>query len=381
LRVLWIGHAARIGGSELALLEAVHGLNLRGHEGHVVLPAEGELGSRLEGAAEVDVIPHNPWAGGARSLRTLVRGLAYDILVARKRISELAVRVKADLVISNTITVCVGGPAAREAGIPHVWQICEIAPEHNIRFLIGRRLTFSLMRRYAVGFLVNSETTRSWYSSALPADRIHVLDYAVETPDPLPAQRPPDGPFQLILVGQKSRAKGQHEAIDALGKLISDGLDVELTLLGAGEPDYESELKARARRLGVDARVRFVGYDPNPAALVSTADVALTCSRWEAFGRTTVEAMKLGKPVVGADLGGTAELIRDGENGLLYEPGDVDQLAAHIAHLYRDRETARRMGARGRAWARERFTLSNYGAQLERALTQLLGSGDNRTVP
>jgi glycosyltransferase involved in cell wall biosynthesis len=376
MRVLWIGHAAGIGGAELSVAEAVRALNRRGHSSHVVLPAEGPLRSRLAEAATIDVIPHNPWAGGPRGRAALIRGFSYNVLAAQKRIAELASRIEPDVVVSNTITVAVGGPAARRAGVPHAWQICELAPEHNVRFLIGPRLTFLLMRHYARGFMVNSEAARRWYFDALPPDRIDVVHYAVETPD-VSANHlgPTAGPFRIILVGQKSRAKGQHEAIDAMRNLVSKGLDVELMLVGGAEDEYEDELRERARRLEIDGQVRFVGLQSNPADLVARADVALTCARWEAFGRTTVEAMKLGKPVVGAAQGGTTELIQEGWNGLLYEPGDTDQLAARIEELYRDPEAARRMGAHGRDWARERFTLARYGEQLERALAALLPTG------
>jgi len=93
----------------------------------------------------------------------------------------------------------------------------------------------------------------------------------------------------------------------------------------------------------------------------SWADLVVVCSRDEAFGRVTVEAMKAGKPVIGARSGGTAELIREGENGLLYTPGEVAELAGAIRRVAHDRILAGRLAECGRGWASETFTSDRYG--------------------
>ena len=73
-------------------------------------------------------------------------------------------------------------------------------------------------------------------------------------------------------------------------------------------------------------------------------DLELVCSRCEAFGRVTIEAMMSMIPVIGANTGGTKELIKQGYNGLLYEKGDFEDLANKIEELYKDRSKIREMG-------------------------------------
>jgi glycosyltransferase involved in cell wall biosynthesis len=356
------------------MAEGTRGLTQRGHECHVVLPAEGPLRKRLDNAAEIHVIPHNPWAGGRVESVALLHQQVYNFFVARGRIARLTTRVRADVVVSNTITVSAGALAARRRGVPHVWNIHEIAlSERGVHFLIGRRPTLFLMRHLAAGYIVNSEATGRSYAGELPQDLIRVVPYAVETAD-IPRRETGAGdPFRVVLVAQKSPGKGQHEAIAAIHALVSRGLDVELMLIGSGEPVYEAELRQLAAAPELDGRVRFIDFQVRPAELVAAADVALTCSRWEAFGRTTIEAMKLGTPVIGAEHSGTAELIRDGWNGLLYEPGATGQLAACIERLYWNRVEARRVGDQAREWAREQFTLARYAEALEVALSAFLG--------
>jgi glycosyltransferase involved in cell wall biosynthesis len=110
----------------------------------------------------------------------------------------------------------------------------------------------------------------------------------------------------------------------------------------------------------VDDRIELVGFTDDPTESVLTSHVALTCSRMEAFGRATVEAMKLGRPVVGAASGGTLELVRDGWNGLLYTPGDTAALAGRIERLDRDRALLRELAANARSWAAATFTTQRF---------------------
>jgi glycosyltransferase involved in cell wall biosynthesis len=132
----------------------------------------------------------------------------------------------------------------------------------------------------------------------------------------------------------------------------------------AGRPEGIEAARVARRRGGVEERLELVGFSDDPGQELVAADVALTCSRLEAFGRATVEAMKLGRPVVAAASGGTLELVRDGWNGLLYAPGDAEALAERIERLHRDRDLLRELGENARAWAGETFTRGRYAAGL-----------------
>ncbi len=98
------------------------------------------------------------------------------------------------------------------------------------------------------------------------------------------------------------------------------------------------------------------------------------CSRMEAFGRVTIEAMKMGTPVIGARSGGTPEVIREGLTGLLYTPGDVKELADKIQQLCENRQTARQMGEQARRWAMASFTQERHGAEVLAILREARGA-------
>jgi glycosyltransferase involved in cell wall biosynthesis len=112
----------------------------------------------------------------------------------------------------------------------------------------------------------------------------------------------------------------------------------------------------------------MLGHSDQPTPLMNTADVVLMCSRREAFGRVTVEGMKLGKPVIGTRSGGTPEIVIDGQTGYLYQPGDAKELAARIHYLHANRSVREAMGAHGRRHATAQFNQEKYATEVENVL-------------
>ena len=126
-----------------------------------------------------------------------------------------------------------------------------------------------------------------------------------------PPQSGCDGSVRCVLVGVIRPSKGQRDAIEAVDLLVREGLDVGLILIGSGPAEHETALRdlIASKRLG--DRIEMAGHVDNPFPLVENADIVLMCSRCEAFGRTTLEGMMLGKPIVGSRSGGTVEVVRE----------------------------------------------------------------------
>lgn len=134
--------------------------------------------------------------------------------------------------------------------------------------------------------------------------------------------------------------------------------------MGYGDPDYESYLKHLVYENGLDQHVHFVGYVNGASQLIEEADVLLNCSVNKAFGRVTIEAMKAGTIVVGANSGGTAELVDNGSTGLLYEPHNPADLAEKLRQLISTPQLMATMATTGRTWATSRFTLERYAGEI-----------------
>jgi glycosyltransferase involved in cell wall biosynthesis len=373
MKLVLVSHTAAIGGAELVLLELVAGLVDRGVRADVVLPGRGPLGPRLEAAgARTWGVPYEWWAGPRRSLDVAVRRSARN-MVAACSIGTLLRRLRPDAVLSNTLTIPSVAVAAKVLRIPHVWYLHEFGEkDHGLSFDLGFRSSVRLVNYLSARVIVNSHAVLDEFSRYIPSRKLRIAYPGVDVPDGLPrVPAPPERPFRLILVGLKTPSKGQEDAIRAVGLLRGRERDVRLTLVGHSSPAYALHLGRLAREVGADDVVDFVDFTEDRYRYFQQSHAALMCSRSEAFGRVTVEAMKLGLPVIGADRGGTPELVRDRETGLLYPHGDPSALAERIDRLYRDRELRERLGSDARKWAWATFSVRRHTQDVMEILAEI----------
>lgn len=367
MKVCLVSHSSAKGGGERSLLETIRVLLERDVRCFALLPRGGPLADDLRAlGVEVAVLPYRWWVGPENGpLWRRAARLLWNLLCTLPAYLQVR-RWDPDLVYSNTLTVPVGAFAAALARRGHVWHIRELGHEHNrMVFDLGERTALRLMNALSVSILANSRCVAERYRAAFGRGKVRVVYQAVE-PDlrPGPADDRPGRGFRCVAVGSITPAKRQEEAIAAIALLRAEGRDVELLIVGEGDPSYERSLRELVRSLGLESDVAFLGEVPTAWPILLGADAVVQCSRREAFGRVTVEGMLAGKPVVGARDAGTAELIRDGRNGWLYEPGDVDRLAGVLRDLMDRPEEAARVAAGARDWAAQRFSRRRYGDEI-----------------
>jgi glycosyltransferase involved in cell wall biosynthesis len=164
-------------------------------------------------------------------------------------------------------------------------------------------------------------------------------------------------PEEVVLsqVGRISRAKGQHDLIEALALLPSD---LNYRCLIVGEGSARPRLERVALRRGLEGKVLFCGFRADIPVVFAGTDVMLLPSCREPFGLAVVEAMLSHVAVIAANAGGVPEIITHGQDGLLFEAGDVRALAANIERLVTDAELRRRLAEAGCATAHARFLVS-----------------------
>lgn len=385
MKILFVSHSSELFGAERSMLEAVAALNEKGLVVEVAVPSEGELATKLRSLGiTVHQIPYTWWVASPEW-----RGTYYHLrrklqnLMAGPKFNRLLREHRPDVVVTNTLTIPSGALAARRAKIPHVWCVHEFAgtdpdttntdpQQHsgNFYFDLGRRRSFALMDKLSARVIANSKAVALSLSEHVPAEKLRVLYYVVEVaPTTLPPKQKTEQ-LVLICVGRLETNKRQEDAIRALASLKIKGLQLRLVLIGPDVLSYEKKLRELASSLGVTENVEFAGSVPDAQPYFAAADIALVCARNEAFGRVTIEAMKAGKPVIGADHGGTSELISDGLNGLKFAAGDSEDLARKIEILYHDENMRREMGERAQDWALTNFNREKFGRDLLQILEE-----------
>lgn len=361
-----IGHlviAGDVAGGQMVALRLLQAARRRGDEGFVIAPAPGPFVDlvRAEGL-DVHFLDVN---------RTFRVGDAW-------RLARLLRRERADLLHTHTALAAnvLSRIAGRIAGVPvisHLHIENHFRPQPLLRAPL-RALDNWTARLAARHVAVSEDTRRAFVEQGYPAARVVTIYNGIE----LSAAASANGgrlraelgvPADASLIGSVARlcaVKGQRELIEALGSLPGTRLLLVGDDLEEGG-EYRRSLERDAARLGVSDRVVFTGPRGDVPAILEELDVFVLPSWTEGLPMTVLEAMAQGKPVVATPVGGTPELVVDGETGLLVPPRDPTRLAQAIRGLLADPDRAARLGRAGR----ERVGASFTAAEMERRVLAL----------
>jgi len=157
----------------------------------------------------------------------------------------------------------------------------------------------------------------------------------------------------ILFVGHIQKVKGLEYLIRAFDRIKGDFPNFKLVLVGGGQKPENLEMNDR-----IDYRGRL--------SLKETKNIMKNCyclvlpSLSEGLPRVIMEAMVLGKPVIGSNVGGIPDLIKDGKNGLLFQVGNSDDLAEKLRTLLNNRNLAMEMGQKGREFIQDKFSNEKY---------------------
>jgi glycosyltransferase involved in cell wall biosynthesis len=211
---------------------------------------------------------------------------------------------------------------------------------------------------------VSDAAARYVAQQGVSSDRVRRVYNGVHLPQQQPRQAArsalgaSDDEIVLGLVGRLAARKGHEDLLRAMADPRLAQVKLRAFFIG-GPESAEPEQRARLQRqilelnAGLEQRTVFVGHRDDAAALAAGFDIAVVPSRREAFGRAAIEAMQAGIPVVVTREGGLPELVRDGCEGVVVEPGNVEQLSAALVRLAHEPALRASMGARGRERAGE----------------------------
>jgi glycosyltransferase involved in cell wall biosynthesis len=315
---------------------------------HVVCLDENVARSmRAEGVdASVEPLRHKLDVAGARRVRRLVAGA--DVVHTQDRRAGLLVRPLARIGGAGTVHTYHGLPEELGVRLGHDAWLPATPPLRMAWLRHGYlRIEFLLSRFGAV--VVPSQALASFLTEhGLPASRVHVIPHGIEIP-----ARSEFGPSAggLTVVGATSNLeyeKGVDVLVEACA-LAAEPIRLELYGDGARRPELERLAGER------DVEVVFAGHVEDVRARLSGFDVFALPSRAENFPVGVLEAMAAGLPVVATRVGGVAELVVDGETGVLVEPEDASALAGALDSLAKDTAARRRLGEAGAQRARKLF--------------------------
>jgi glycosyltransferase involved in cell wall biosynthesis len=240
--------------------------------------------------------------------------------------------------------------------------------------------------RLADCVLVNAEAVKSWLvADGYDGSRIVVIPNGVDLSRfAMPADRAqlrhalgmPATVKLVAVVSRLAALKGIEDFIDAAALVARRHDDVRFLVVGEPSPinnrAYVDDLQSRARDRGLTDRVIITGLRSDVPALLSAVDVSVMPSLNEALSNVLLESMAAGAAVVATDVGGTAEALVDGNNGVLIPPGNPTVMADAIVRLVDNPAYARELGENARRTIRDRYSLDRMVASTETLYDELL---------
>ncbi|TPX00628.1 glycosyltransferase family 4 protein, partial [Schumannella luteola] len=210
----------------------------------------------------------------------------------------------------------------------NILQHVEILPKGTLDWLA--RVQWRAARKwFEMADSITTPTRRAaeFFERGTGLTGVHAISCGIDTSF-YTADFAPRSENVIAFLGRLDEEKFIHEAIETL-PLLAD-LDPKLVIIGGGE--VRGRLEARARELGVTDRVRFTGRvsDEELRRELTEASVFAMPSRAELQSIATMEALASGLPVVAADAMALPHLVHPGENGYLYQPGDIEEFAGHL---------------------------------------------------
>jgi glycosyltransferase involved in cell wall biosynthesis len=176
----------------------------------------------------------------------------------------------------------------------------------------------------------------------------------------------------VVSIGNLKPQKNAGDFVAAAAKAAARVPDARFVFLGDGP--QKAALQAKAWALGAGDKILFLGWRRDGAQWLAASDVFALTSLWEGLPRALVEAMLSGLPSVCYATDGVVDVLRDGENGFLVPPGDVDAFAERLTRLLTDEALRRRMGAAAAASIGPEFDIDGMVRSQEDLYARLLNA-------
>lgn len=363
MKVLFIATYAGTSGASHSLISLIKYLRLKNIEPLVVLPSKGTL----EYLLKKEKIPYKiirlfNWVTPIDKHNLVKEKIKWKIkkiinFIQEFRILSLIKRKNIELVHINAVTASWGYNAAKKSGIPVVWHIREFLEEDlNKRFWEKEKSIQCLNNADAI--IAISESVKNKYKNIIDNELLVRIYNGVDievynnTKDIFKNEE-----TTLTLAGRIVPTKGHEEVIYAVNHLVKNGTsNIKVRFVGGeGDKSFTVRLKKMIKDLSLEKYIEFTGHRPDMQIVWNETDIALVCSKAEAFGRVTIEAMMAGTLVIGANTEGTAELINN-KYGLMYKQGNYKSLAEKIKYAIDNKNEMIEIADQARNYAIKGFT-------------------------
>jgi glycosyltransferase involved in cell wall biosynthesis len=385
LKILYLAHEGHMGGASKSLAVLAGLMKEKGHQVTVVIPfGNSEIEKELKKKEIETIVQFYTWwqypANEKKWIQWAYRvGYRFNPIFQAQLYRKLKGRTF-DIVHTNSSVLDIGMSLSRKLGAKHIWHFREFGESDlGTRYIRGRKKSMSLVNQNTDRVIFISKAMEAYYTRWISKKKSCVIyngigaEYLCEKEPMEEGQE-----IRFLISGALQQGKGQACAIDAVQILKRRGYkNFKLIIAGRDIAGYGEKLQEKVRRDGLTDLVVFQGFVKDMKSLRKSCQVELVCSKREAFGRVTVEAMMSSNPVIATNAGANPELIREGVTGFLYTLENAEELAEAMICMLEDPERIFKMGKNAYRVASTSYTAEQNADAIE-ALYEQLQRGERK---
>ncbi|EED33954.1 glycosyltransferase [gamma proteobacterium NOR5-3] len=358
-KILFVSHGAEFGGGERSLQLLIEGL--RGQKSPpliaLVVPAKGALSSWAESEG-ITTFVHNISESKAQDYLTLITCFFWWFAI---------------LAMFRPTVIHANDPSAsrllilpsRTLGIPMVCHFRFIQSQEYYRWVFKR---LPLPNFFVTVSFDSRDKLEVLFTKRMRTIDLEVVHNAVDMGKFEPDLKAPDGArnFNVGIVANLQKVKGHEDFLKMAQLLLESNEPYAFHVVGTDlqRQGRLSKLQKMTKELEISNHVTFHGAVENVADAIKMLDIVVCPSHEEPFGRTVIEAMSSGKPVVAYAVGGIVEIISSGYDGILVDHGSISTLATSVSSLCHDKTEYLKVAERGHLKVAAEFSASTYVAKM-----------------
>lgn len=367
LKVLYVNNSTTMGGAAQSLMDIISQCG-KVIQPVIVIPQKGIIEEYLTKLNVIHyIVPFtNGYSGIGTGSESDEDNNFFDNYRAALEVKKIAEEHNIQIIHTNSSTANVGAMAALMLGIPHIWHLRELMEEDFNSEFWDKELKCDLLK-CANEIISISECVQRSYIEKYGVESVCIynglnikrfykeLDNSIE-----------NKVNNFVLVGAISAEKGQLDAIKAVKYLVETGSrGIKLYIVGTGNFQYVWLLKKYISQYNLESNIQISPFRSDLSKIRSQCLFSITTSKMEALGRVTIEAMLAGNVVIGADTGGTLEIIgKDAERGYLYEQGNYVSLADVMKRAMMSGGKNIKMACEAQNYAVQTFDSQKYVSRL-----------------
>jgi glycosyltransferase involved in cell wall biosynthesis len=350
--ILFVSHISDLSGAPISLILLAKNLSKMKYHPMIALPEKGSVIPKLN---------------SSNIYYQIYRETLIHKLFPSLKIYRILKERQIDLIYLNTSASIWAAKAAKLLRIPVISHIREDLRGFNNLIIRSKIRSCSdkiiLISNWMKSFIRTSK-------AVVVHNTVDIADFQHLDPDRIRLEFNIKNKI-IVFIGSLEERKGIKYLLKAFPLIKASVPDVKLLIVGKplpGQKGYLNMLKGLAK----DPNIIFAGTRPDVYDIIAASDILAAPSLSEAFGRTVIEAMACGKPVVASNVGGIPEIIEDGKTGILVPPKDEKALANAVIKLFASKDLAGSMGKAGRQRAEQYFNIGSQVKEIEGILDEYL---------